>query len=175
MSLAQSRAEAGDVDPGRWLRRLAGSLQHALHTIEATELPVLGALHGQVMGMGLELALAFDLRVASDDCQLSMPETRLGLIPDVGGTTRLCRTVGPSRAKDMIMTARSVDAAEALHWGLVNRVVPATQLWDTTVALAREIAANAPLAVGMSSWSSTRGPHGTARPDVARAAGHRVN
>lgn len=150
MSLAQSRAEAGKVDPGRWLRRLATALQHALHTIEAVELPVLGALQGQVLGMGLELALSFDLRVASDDCKLSMPETRLGLIPDVGGTTRLCRTVGPSRAKDMIMTARVVEASEALEWGLVNRLVPEAELWDATVALAREIAANAPLAVGMS-------------------------
>jgi 3-hydroxypropionyl-coenzyme A dehydratase len=99
--------------------------------------------------MGLELALAFDLRVAATDLTLSMPESRLGLVADVGGTTRLARTVGPSRAKDMLMTARSVDANEALQWGLVNRVVPAAEVLSGAVALGREIARNAPLAVGM--------------------------
>jgi len=149
MSLAESRAEIGDGNPGRWLRRLAERLQEALNSIESTELPIIGALQGQVLGMGLELALAFDLRVATSDLKLSIPETRLGLVADVGGTTRLSRVVGPSRAKDMLMTARAVEADEALQWGLVNRVVPAANLMEATVALAREIAANAPLAVGM--------------------------
>lgn len=149
MSLAQSRAEVGEGNPGRWLRRLAERLQDALNSIESTELPVIGALQGGVMGLGLELALAFDLRVATSDLKLSIPETRLGLVADVGGTTRLSRVIGPSRAKDMLMTARAVEADEALQWGLVNRVVPPAQLMEATLALAREIAANAPLAVGM--------------------------
>jgi len=150
MSLAQSRAEVGEGNPARWLRRLAERLQEALNSIESTELPVIGALQGGVMGMGLELALAFDLRVATADLKLSIPETRMGLVADVGGTTRLSRVIGPSRAKDMLMTARAVSADEALAWGLVNRVVPPAQLMEATIALAREIAANAPLAVGMS-------------------------
>jgi len=149
LSLAESRAASAGRDAGRWLRRLADEMQQALHTIEATEVPVIGALHGQVMGLGLELALAFDLRVASDDCKLSIPEARMGLLADVGGTTRLSRVVGPSRAKDMLMTARSVDANEALQWGLVNRVVPAADLLTAATALGEQIAANAPLAVGM--------------------------
>ena len=149
LSLAESRGAAAGRDAGRWLRRLADEMQQALHTIEATEMPVIGALHGQVMGLGLELALAFDLRVVSDDCKLSIPEARLGLVADVGGTTRLARAVGPSRAKDMLMTARTIDAAEALQWGLVNRVVPAAELMPAATALAEQIAANAPLAVGM--------------------------
>ena len=112
-------------------------------------MPVIGALHGQVLGLGLELALAFDLRVATDDLQLAIPEARLGLVADVGGTTRLSRAVGPSRAKDLLMTARSLDAAEALQWGLVNRVVPPEELMSRAIELAQQIAANAPLAVGM--------------------------
>jgi 3-hydroxypropionyl-coenzyme A dehydratase len=149
MSLAQSKGEAGDQNPARWLRRLASDLQLALDQIERVEVPVIGALQGQVIGLGLELALAFDLRVASDDLKLSIPEARMGLVADVGGTTRLSRVVGPSRAKDMLMTARSVDAQEALAWGLVNRVVPAAQLMEATRKLTSEITANAPLAVGL--------------------------
>jgi enoyl-CoA hydratase/carnithine racemase len=136
-------------NPARLLRRLADRLQDSLNTIEATELPVIGALHGAAMGLGLELALAFDLRVASTDCQLSIPESRVGLVADVGGTTRLARTIGPSRAKDMLLTARNVAADEALGWGLVNRVVPADQVLPTAIALANQIMQNAPLAVGL--------------------------
>jgi enoyl-CoA hydratase/carnithine racemase len=149
MSLAESQGAVGELNPARWLRRFAENLQHALDVIEATEVPVIGALHGQVLGMGMELALSFDLRVAADDCKFSIPESRMGLVADVGGTTRLSRVVGPSRAKDMLLTARSLDAAEALQWGLVNRVVPAADLAGATIKLAEQIAANAPLAVGL--------------------------
>jgi enoyl-CoA hydratase/carnithine racemase len=147
-ALAEFQGPA-DINPGRQIRRFAERLQYALHRIEATEVPVIGALQGQVLGMGLELALAFDLRVGAADLTLGMPESRLGLVADVGGTTRLARTVGLSRAKDMLMTARSVDANEALQWGLVNRVVPAAEVLTAAVALGQEIARNAPLAVGM--------------------------
>ncbi|REK06757.1 MAG: enoyl-CoA hydratase/isomerase family protein [Planctomycetota bacterium] len=148
-ALAESMMAAGMRNPARWLRRLADRLQDALHTIEATEVPVIGAMQGNVMGLGLELALAFDLRVATEDCQLSIPEARVGLVADVGGTTRLARTVGSSRAKDMLLTARSVGAEEAHRWGLVNRVVPAGSEMTAAMTLAREIGANAPLAVGL--------------------------
>ena len=149
MSLASDRAEASGRNAARWIRRLADRLQYALHEIESIEVPVIAALHGRVLGLGMELALACDLRVAADDCLFAIPEARLGLVADVGGTTRLCRTVGPARAKDMLMTARSLDAAEALQWGLVNRVVPAAELKSAAIALANQIAENAPLAVGL--------------------------
>jgi len=148
-ALAQTPQAVVALNPGRWARRFAERLQHALHVIEATEVPVIGALHGQVLGMGLELALSFDLRVAAADVAMSIPEARLGLVADVGGTTRLARTVGPSRSKDLLLTARSIDAAECLQWGLVNRVVAPAELMTSTVALAQQIARNAPLAVGM--------------------------
>jgi enoyl-CoA hydratase/carnithine racemase len=149
MSLAETQGPAQQLGIGRWTRRFARRLQDALDRIETTEVPVIGALQGQVLGLGLELALSFDLRVAADDLTLSIPEARLGLVADVGGTTRLSRTVGPSRAKDMLLTARAIDAAEALQWGLVNRVVPPQDLMGATIALAQQIAQNAPLAVGM--------------------------
>jgi enoyl-CoA hydratase/carnithine racemase len=148
-ALAQARAEAADQNAGRWLRRMAEGLQHALHRIEATETPVIGVLHGKVLGLGLEVALSFDLRVAAASCTLGLPEARLGLVADVGGTTRLSRTVGPSRAKDLLMTAREMGADEALNWGLVNRVAPDAQVLETAIALANQIAANAPMAVGL--------------------------
>jgi enoyl-CoA hydratase/carnithine racemase len=148
-AFGEMQGSSDGINPGRQVRRLAERLQHALNVIEATELPVIGALQGQVLGLGLELALAFDLRVAAADLKLSIPESRLGLVADVGGTTRLARTVGPSRAKDLLMTARSIDANEALQWGLVNRIVPPAELMAGTIALAQEIARNAPLAVGM--------------------------
>jgi enoyl-CoA hydratase/carnithine racemase len=149
LALAALRAEAGDQHPARWLRRMAERMQRCLNAIEATEVPVIGALQGRVIGLGLELALSFDLRVGAEDVTLSMPEARLGLVADVGGTTRLCRTVGPARAKDMLMTAREVKAQEALQWGLLNRVAPAGEAVAAARGLALEIAQNAPLAVGM--------------------------
>ncbi len=149
MALGALRAEAGAEQPGRFLRRIAERMQRALHLVEGAELPVIAAMQGRVIGLGLELALACDLRVAAEDAAISIPETRLGLIADVGGTTRLSRIIGPARAKDMLMTARTVDAGEALAWGLVNRVAPAAQLAQAARTLAAEIACNAPLAVGM--------------------------
>jgi enoyl-CoA hydratase/carnithine racemase len=149
MALAQAKAQAEGANAARWLRRMADRLQYALHQIESTELPVIGALHGQVIGLGLEVALSFDLRVCAKSCLLSIPEARFGLVADVGGTTRLSRLVGASRAKDLLMTARSIGADEALQWGLVNRVVPDDAVMTEAVELARRIAANAPLAVGL--------------------------
>jgi enoyl-CoA hydratase/carnithine racemase len=148
-SLMQLRSDAGEANAGRWLRRGAEKLQYALHQIEATEVPVIGALHGQVIGLGLEVALSFDLRVCTKGCLFSIPESRMGLVADVGGTTRLSRTVGPSRAKDLLMTARAIGAEEALQWGLVNRIAEDDDAFGAAVALAHQIAANAPLAVGM--------------------------
>jgi len=162
MSLVSGRAEAGDVNPGRWLRRVADRLQDALYVMESTELPVICALHGHAIGLGLEVALACDLRVCTETCKLSIPEARLGLVADVGGTTRLSRTVGPSRAKDMLMTARPLDANEALDWGLVNRVVADGQHIAGAVELAQQIAQNAPLAVGMAKLIIDQGD-GTAK------------
>jgi len=148
-SLAAARQNAGGQNPGRWLRRLADRMQYALHLIESTELPIISAIQGQALGMGLELVLACDLRVVASDARLSIPEAGMGLVADVGGTARLTKLVGPGRAKDLLMTCRSISAEEALQWGIANRVVPAVELMSAAETLANQIAANAPLAVGM--------------------------
>jgi len=130
-------------------RRFVHDSQMSLDALERIEKPVIGALHGYVGGLGLELALACDARIASVGTRLGMPETRVGLVPDVGGTTRLTRTVGYARAKELIMTARMIDATEAERIGLVNRVVAEGAHLAAAEELAREIARNAPLAVGL--------------------------
>jgi enoyl-CoA hydratase/carnithine racemase len=97
----------------------------------------------------MELALACDIRIAAEGTLLGLPETRLGIIPDVGGTTRLTRLVGPARAKELIFTGRQFDAALAEQWGIVNYVVAPDVLAAKGNELAAEICQAAPLAVGM--------------------------
>lgn len=138
----------GGLDLQRF-RRFVHASQESLDALERVEKPVIGALHGYVGGLGLELALACDARIAATGTRLGMPETRIGLVPDVGGTTRLTRTVGYAMAKELIMTARMIDAEEAARIGLVNRVVAAGTQIVAAEELAREIARNAPLAVGL--------------------------
>jgi enoyl-CoA hydratase/carnithine racemase len=110
--------------------------------------PTVCAIHGGAIGGALELALACDLRVAAQDAVMGLPETRVGLIPDVGGSSRLPAVVGLGRAKEMIMTSKLVDGVEAERIGLVNRVVPAEELEAATQQLVDELLACAPLAVG---------------------------
>lgn len=131
------------------MRTITADFQAVLNRLERLELPTIALLHGHCLGLALELALACDLRLAAAGTKLGVPETRLGMIPDVGGTTRLTRLVGLARAKELIFTGSEVDAAEAAAWGLVNHVVPADDLQARGAALAAEIAAAAPLAVGM--------------------------
>ena len=110
-------------------------------------MPTIAAIEGNALGGGLEIALACDLRVASETAKLGLPEVRLAVIPGAGGTQRLPRVVGTAKAKELILTGAVLDAGEALRIGLVNRVVPA----GTAVAAAREIgeeiAQRGPLAV----------------------------
>jgi enoyl-CoA hydratase len=101
----------------------SASRRPAPNRIESIEKPVIGAIHGYAGGLGLEIALSCDARIVAKGTRLGMPEVRVGLVPDVGGTTRLARTVGYARAKELIMTARLVDADEAERIGLVNRMV----------------------------------------------------
>jgi enoyl-CoA hydratase/carnithine racemase len=110
-------------------------------------MPTIAAIEGDALGGGLELALCCDLRVASERARLGMPEVRLAVIPGSGGTQRLPRVVGLARAKELILTGRIVDAAEAERMGLVNRVVPAGGALDAARGLAAEIAERGPLAV----------------------------
>ena len=110
--------------------------------------PTVCQIHGGCIGGALELALACDLRVAAADALLGLVETRVGLIPDVGGCSRLAAVIGVGRAKELIMTSRLVDGTEAERIGLVNRVAPAEELEAATEALVGELLTCAPLAVG---------------------------
>jgi len=109
--------------------------------------PVIARLEGYVFGVGLELALACDFRVASDDVQLALPELTLGMIPGSGGASRLVKLIGASRAKDVVMRGRRVSAAEAQAWGLLCEVVPRDGLGAAVASLADELAARPALAL----------------------------
>jgi len=115
--------------------------------VESLPQPTIGVVNGFAFGGGTELLLACDLRVAAAHAQLGLTETSLAIIPGAGGTQRLPRLVGRSRAKDLILTARKIDATEAERIGLVNRVAPPGKLRETALELARQIAQNGPVAV----------------------------
>lgn len=109
--------------------------------------PVIAAIKGHVLGGGLEMALAADIRIAADDVSMAFPEIRYGLMTDTGGSGFAATLAGPSRAKLMLMTGRRVGAAQALAWGLVDEVVAPDELDNAAFALAAEIATHPPLAV----------------------------
>jgi enoyl-CoA hydratase/carnithine racemase len=125
----------------------SGALQSSFSSVAAIPKPVVAAVTGYALGGGCELALCADVRFAADDAVLGQPEILLGIIPGAGGTQRLTRLVGPSRAKDIIFTCRFVPADEALAIGLVDRVVPAAQVYDEAVAWARQFTGAATYAV----------------------------
>lgn len=115
--------------------------------VERCSLPVICVMQGYCLGLALELALACDFRIAAERTKLGLPETRLGIIPDVGGTTRLVKLVGVAHAKDLVMTGRHIDAADALDRGLVNAALPKSELEGGVAQLVESLAASAPLAV----------------------------
>jgi 2-oxoglutaroyl-CoA hydrolase len=111
--------------------------------------PVVCALRGYCLGVGLELALACDFRIASEDVQLGLPEVGLGMIPGSGGTQRLARLIGLGRAKDVVMRRRRIDAVDALAWGLVSEVVPPAELGAAVDRVVDELLALSPLALAV--------------------------
>lgn len=121
--------------------------QAIFNKIERCSLPVICVLQGYCLGLALELALACDFRIAAERTKLGLPESRLGMIPDVGGTVRLVKLIGPSRAKDLILTGRNIDLPQALDWGLVNAVYPKSKLEDGVAEWVEALVAAAPLAV----------------------------
>jgi enoyl-CoA hydratase/carnithine racemase len=126
--------------------------------------PVICQIHKTCVGGALEVALGCDLRIASSDAQLGLPEVKFGIIPDVGGSTRLPAVVGLGRAKELIMTGRTIDAPEAERIGLVNRVVAPDELAQATQALVDELLANSHVAVGR----AKRVIDASARPTLAQ-------
>ena len=131
------------------MRSITDVFQAVLTRLERLELPTIALLHGHCLGLAMELALACDMRIAAANTLMGLPETRLGIIPDVGGTTRLTRIIGPARAKELIFTGKQIPAEQAEPWGLVNYVVPEGELVSKADTLAAELSQAAPLAVGM--------------------------
>ncbi|HET9554983.1 MAG TPA: enoyl-CoA hydratase-related protein, partial [Anaeromyxobacteraceae bacterium] len=127
--------------------------------LEALPQPVVAALNGVALGGGLELALACDLRVAAEGVEVGLPEVGLGIIPGAGGTQRLPRLLGVARAKELILTARRVTAAEALAMGLVSAVVPPERLLDEALTLAGRVARNAPISLRQAKRAIDGGLH----------------
>ena len=139
-----------DESPARALplvRRHLAHLQECFTRLESCRVPVIAAIQRVCVGGGLELALCCDIRLAAEGTVFSIPEVQIGIVPDMGGTQRLPRTIGIGKAKELIYSGRRIDAAEALRIGLVNAVHPVGELSARAAELAEEIAANAPLAV----------------------------
>jgi enoyl-CoA hydratase/carnithine racemase len=128
--------EMADMSYADMVKR-AGPLQSSLSAVAAIPKPTVAAITGYALGGGCELALCADYRIAAEDAKLGQPEILLGIIPGAGGTQRLSRLIGASKAKDLIYTGRFVDAAESLSLGLVDKVVPAASVYDEAVAWRR--------------------------------------
>ena len=128
--------------------------------LDVLEKPVIAAVNGFALGGGCELALACDIRLASDKAVFGLPEVSLGVIPGYGGTQRLPRLIGEGRAKELTFTAGTINAAEAYRVGLVNHVYPAAELMEQARKLARQIMKNAPLSVGYSKLAIGQGLQG---------------
>jgi len=119
--------------------------------------PLIAALHGYILGSGIEIALCCDIRIASEDVRFGLPEVVLGIIPAAGGTQTLPRTIGHGKALEMILTNRWIDAEEAYQIHMVNRVVPRDNLLRTVEEMALKIAARQPMAVQFAKQAVLRG------------------
>ncbi|MDQ1412316.1 MAG: hypothetical protein QOE07_904 [Acidimicrobiaceae bacterium] len=142
-------ADIGEFGGPEEARAINEAFRRALDAVAAIPRAVIAAISGYALGGGCELACACDLRVAADNAHLGQPEVLLGVIPGAGGTQRLTRLIGPARAKDLVLTGRQVDAVEALRIGLVDRVVPAEEVFLRAVELAAGLAEGAVVAQGM--------------------------
>ncbi len=151
----------------RWIR----DGQRLFDRIATLRQPVIAVLNGYTLGGGLELALAADIRLAAEGIELGFPEVSIATVPGWGGTQRLPALIGAGRAKQMIFSGGSISAAQAERWGLVNEVLPRDQLDERAEELARQIAANAPLAVQFAKQAIDGGRSGSAGYSLEALAG----
>jgi enoyl-CoA hydratase/carnithine racemase len=163
-------ANAGD-DPKKWsfstgadlkerrtltedqVRRFIFTIRNTFTAVEQVRVPVIAAINGFAFGGGMELALASDIRICSSNVIMGLTETSLAIIPGAGGTQRLPRIIGVAKAKELIFTARRIDAETALQIGLVSKVVEPDKLMGAALELAREIARNGPIAVAQAKFA----------------------
>ena len=150
-------ADVSEFEADGAAEQVGGHFLRALNAVAEIPRVTIAAIAGYALGGGCELALACDLRIASERARLGQPEVLLGIIPGGGGTQRLARVVGPSRAKELIFSGRQVDAEEALRISLVDRVVPHDELHDAALAWASELAAGAVAAQALAKRAIDRG------------------
>lgn len=153
----KERAELSPIE----VRHFVSDLRAMLTDIENLEVPVIAALDGVALGGGLELALACDIRTASENAKMGLVETKLAIIPGAGGTQRLPRLIGPSKAKELIFTAKILDGREAFSLNIVNHVVKqneeGTAAYEKALEIAKEIIPNGPIGVKMSKVAINEG------------------
>ncbi len=144
------RGMQGLADIGtRGFRRVVRGIHNVFDEIEAIEVPVIAAINGVAAGGGMELALSCDFRIASETAKLGFPENNVGLIPGSGGCSRLVKLVGLAHAKRLVMTGEMITAKRALEIGLIEEMLPADGLMPRAMELAAQLAAKAPLALGV--------------------------
>ncbi|MGE5718563.1 MAG: enoyl-CoA hydratase/isomerase family protein [Nocardioidaceae bacterium] len=148
--------EMADMSYTDMVRR-SGGLQSAFTAVAKIPKPVVAAVNGYALGGGCELAMCADIRIAADDAVLGQPEILLGIIPGAGGTQLLTRLVGPAKAKDLIFSGRFVKAEEALAIGLVDRVVPADEVYAEALAWAKQFTGAASYAIRAAKEAIDRG------------------
>lgn len=149
--------EFSDFDVKQGTELAAQGQELLFDLVENFNKPVIAAINGYALGGGLELAMACQIRVASENAQMGLPETGLGLIPGYGGTQRLAQLVGRGRALEMIATAQRVSAQRAYEMGLVNHVTSAAELLDKCREIAKGICRNSPQAISMAISSVNAG------------------
>ncbi len=148
--------ERAGMDPVQ-VKKTVALIRGNINDIEALPQPVICALNGSAFGGGLELALACDIRIAADHIKLGLTETSLAIIPGAGGTQRLPRLIGKGKAKELIYTAKRVDAAEAEKIGLVEYVVPLEYLEQKVSEITSQIAKNGPIALQQAKYAIDKG------------------
>jgi len=151
LASASQRFEAGG--PGWHMGTMMDGIVKNLRVFK----PMIAAINGLAYGQGLEMALACDLRVAAEHATFGLPEVRWSLIAAGGGPARLTRAIPVAKAMEMILTGDPITAQEALHYGLVNRVVPQAEVMPTAIKLAERICENGPLGVWASKEAALRG------------------
>lgn len=139
------------------VRKTVSLIRECINQVEALPQPVIAAVNGSAFGGGTELALACDIRVAAETAQFGLTETSLGIIPGAGGTQRLPRLIGKGRAKELIFTARRIEALEAKEIGLAEYVVPTESLLAKAFELAGNIVRNAPIALAQAKFAIDKG------------------
>jgi enoyl-CoA hydratase len=145
---SQSSAEA---------KRRSRRGQEVFRRFETSPKPTVAAVNGFALGGGCELAMACHVRIASEQAKFGQPEVKLGIVPGYGGTQRLPRLIGKGRAMQLLLTGEMIDAQEAYRIGLVNRIVPASELLAAAEGMLRQMLANAPLAVALCAEAVDRG------------------